>query len=140
MTRPPYEAFDHTADVGLHVSARTLPELFSNAAIGMQSLMVAPEQVSPQVSREISTQGRDLVALLIAWLSEFIFLFDTEYLLFKHVEISDFTGTSIKAVAYGEPYDASRHELGSAIKAVTWHEAQILPEAEGYNARIIFDI
>ncbi|HEY1349025.1 MAG TPA: archease [Ktedonobacteraceae bacterium] len=140
MTRPPYEAFDHTADVGLHAYARTLPELFSNAATGMQSLMVAPAQLRPQVSRQVSAQGHDLVSLLVAWLSEFIFLFDTEYLLFNHVEISDFTGTSIKAVARGEVYDASRHELSSAIKAVTWHEAQILPSDSGYSARVIFDI
>jgi len=140
MTRLPYEVFDHTADIGLCAYGPTLSELFCNAAAGMQSLLVPPQQVRSQVRREVSAQGPDLVALLVAWLNEFIFLFDTEYLLFKRFEISDCTGTQIRAVVWGEPYDANRHELSSAIKAVTWHEACVEPEAEGYRARVIFDI
>lgn len=140
MARLPYEAFEHTADIGLHAYAQTLPELFSNAAAGMESLMVAPEQIERRVSREISAEGHDLVSLLVAWLNELIFLFDTDYLLFNRFEISDFTGTRLRATVWGEPYDASRHELSSAIKAVTWHEASVESESEGYKARIIFDI
>jgi SHS2 domain-containing protein len=69
-----------------------------------------------------------------------IFLFDTEYLLCKKFEISEFTDTRIRATVSGEPYDAARHDLSSAIKAVTWHEASVESDAEGYKARIIFDI
>jgi SHS2 domain-containing protein len=140
MARQPYEAFDHTADIGLHAYGQTLPELFSNAAAGMESLLVAPEQIEQRVSREISAEGHDLVSLLVAWLNKLIFLFDTEYLLFSRFEISDFTGTQLRATAWGEPYDARRHDLSSAIKAVTWHEASVESEEDGYRARIIFDI
>lgn len=140
MTYQPYEAFEHTADIGLHAYGQNLPELFANAAAGMESLMVAPAQIEARVSREVSAEGHDQVALLIAWLNELIFLFDTEYLLLKRFVISDFTGTSLRATVSGEPYDVSRHDLGSAIKAVTWHEAEIRSEATGYRARIIFDI
>jgi SHS2 domain-containing protein len=106
----------------------------------MESLMVAPEQVGVQVSREISVTGHDEVSLLIAWLNELIVLFDTEYLLFSQFEIDDITETYLKGRASGEPYDAQRHALGSAIKAVTWHEAAVELTDEGYKARIIFDI
>lgn len=135
-----YEAFEHTADVGLHAYGQTLPELFANAAAGMESLMVEPEQISLSVSREVQAEGHDLVSLLISWLNELIFLFDTEYLLLRQFEISAFTGTSLRAVVAGEPYDAQRHDLSSAIKAVTWHEANVEPGTEGYKARVIFDI
>lgn len=140
MARQPYEAFEHTADIGLHAYGQTLPELFVNAAAGMESLMVAPAQIETQVSREVNAEGHDLVALLVAWLNELIFLFDTEFLLLKQFQISDFTDTSLRATVSGEPYDATRHDLSSAIKAVTWHEAEVRPVAEGYQARIIFDI
>ena len=140
MARLPYEVFDHTADIGLHAYGSTLPELFVNAAAGMESLMVAPEQVEPRISSEVSAEGRDLVALLVAWLNELIFLFDTEYLLLKEFSIDDFSGTRIQATVSGEPYDAARHDLSSAIKAVTWHEAKVESDAEGYRARVIFDI
>jgi SHS2 domain-containing protein len=140
MARHPYEVFEHTADIGLHAYGPTLPVLFANAAVGMESLMVAPEQVETKVSREVSVEGRDLVSLLVSWLNELIFLFDTEYLLLRQFEIGDFTGTYLKATVAGEPYDSTRHDLGSAIKAVTWHEAYVRSEAEGYKARVIFDI
>ncbi|SRR5258707_7284254 len=140
MTRQPYEVFEHTADIGLHAYGQTLPELFANAAAGMESLMVAPAQIEARVSREVTVEGRDLVALLIAWLNELVFLFDTDYLLLRQFEISDFTGTSLRATVSGEPYNAARHDLSSAIKAVTWHEAEVRSEAAGYRARIIFDI
>ena len=136
----PYEVFEHTADIGLHAYGSTLSELFIHAAQGMESLMVAPEQIQSRVSREIAVEGHDEVSLLIAWLNELIVLFDTEYLLFSQFEINVITPTHVKGRAYGESYDQRRHDLSSAIKAVTWHEASVLHTAEGYKARIIFDI
>ncbi len=136
----PYEVFEHTADVGLHAYGSTLSELFIHAAQGMESLMVSPEQVRIQVSHEVEVQGHDNLSLLIAWLNELIFLFDTEYLLFCQFEIESLTETHLKGRAWGEPYDEQRHELSSAIKAATWHEAAIEQTDDGYKARIIFDI
>lgn len=140
MPQPPYEVFEHTADIGLHAYGKTLPELFVHAAEGMESLMVSPEQIQAQVSREISVEGHDPVSLLIDWLNELIFLFDTEYLIFRQFEIETLTETRLQGRARGEPYDARRHDLSSAIKAVTWHEAAIEQTSDGYRARIIFDI
>ncbi len=136
----PYEVFDHTADIGLHAFGRTLEELFIHAAQGMESLMVAPEQICVVTSREITVEGHDIVSLLVSWLNELIFLFDTEYLLLRDFEIDIFTETRVTGRARGEAYDRQRHELSSAIKAVTWHEAAVTLTDEGYQARIIFDI
>ncbi len=136
----PFEAFDHTADIGLHAYGSTLAELFANAALGMESLMVAPDQVRSLVSREITAQGHDLVSLLVDWLDKLIFLFDTEFLLVRECEIQAISETGLTARVSGEPYDPQRHELSSAIKAVTWHEAAVERTAEGYKATIIFDI
>lgn len=138
--RPPYEVFEHTADIGLHAYGSGLPELFIHAAQGMESLMVAPDQVQPITSREIAVEGHDTLSLLVAWLNELIFLFDTDYLLFRDFAIDTITETRLTGRATGETYDAQRHELSSAIKAVTWHEAAIDRTDQGYQARIIFDI
>ncbi len=136
----PYEVFEHTADVGLHAYGSTLAELFVHAAQGMESLMVPPEQIRAVTSREITVEGHDTVSLLIEWLNELIFLFDTEHLLFCDITIDIITETRLIGHAAGEPYDAQRHELSSAIKAVTWHEAAVNLTDQGYQARIIFDI
>ncbi len=140
MAREPYEVFDHTADVGIHAYGETLSELFIHMAQGMESLLVPPEQVRIAVHREIIVEGHDTLSLLIAWLNELIFLFDTEYLLFRDFELFALSETSLAGRASGEAYDHARHELSSAIKAATWHEAVIVDTAEGYSARIIFDL
>jgi SHS2 domain-containing protein len=140
MSSQPYEVFEHTADIGIHAYGNTLAELFIHAAQGMESLMVAPAQVRLLTKREITVEGHDTVSLLIAWLNELIFLFDTEYLLLRDFVIDSISETHLTAWALGEPYDAQRHDLSSAIKAVTWHEAAVTYTDEGYKARIIFDI
>jgi SHS2 domain-containing protein len=138
--RKTYEVFEHTADIGIHAFGTTLPELFVHAAQGMESLLVEPAQVRAATSREISVEGHDSVSLLIAWLNELVFLFDTEYLLFRDFTIATFSETHLTGQASGEVYDAKRHELSSAIKAVTWHEAAITRTNDVYQARIIFDL
>lgn len=140
MVLKSYEVFDHTADIGLHAYGKTLPELFVHAAEGMESLMVAPESIEARVQHVVRIEGHDLVSLLVSWLNELIFLFDTEYLLLCQIEITDFAETRLEARVSGEPYDARRHDLSSAIKAATWHEAAIEEMVDGYKARIIFDI
>ena len=136
----PFEVFDHTADVGIHAYGTTLVELFIHAAQGMESLMVAPEQVRNTTNRVIDVVGHDTVSLLIAWLNELILLFDTDYLLLSEFKINALTETQLNACAFGEPYNPLRHDLSSAVKAVTWHEAAVETTAYGYKARIIFDI
>jgi len=140
MAKLPYEVFEHTADIGIHAYGNTLAELFLHAAQGMESLMVAPEQVRIVTSRKITVEGHDNVSLLIAWLNELIFLFDTEYLLFRDFVIENISETHLSAQASGEVYDVRRHDLSSAIKAVTWHEASVIHNSDGYKTRIIFDI
>ncbi|GHO42892.1 protein archease [Ktedonospora formicarum] len=137
----PYEVFEHTADIGLHAYGRDLPELFIHAAQGMESLMVSPEQVQLATTQEIGVEAHDHLSLLIAWLDELIFLFDTQFFLPRTFEMLDFSETHLRARATGEAYDAQRHEMSSAIKAVTWHEAAITRDDNSrYQARIIFDI
>ena len=140
MNSTPYAVFEHTADIGLHAYGETLPDLFVHAAQGMESLMVAPEQIRPDVCREVGAEGHDDISLLIAWLGQLIVLFDSEFLLFCDFVIDEMTPTRVKGRAFGEPYDARRHDLSSAIKAVTWHEAAIERGSEDYTATIIFDI
>src|SRR5260370_23694883 len=101
----PYEVLEHTGDVGLHAFGRTLPEVFVHAAQGMESLLVPDEQVHVVTSRQITVDGHDTISLLIAWLGELVFLFDTEYLLFRDFVIETMSETQLTGRASGEPYD-----------------------------------
>src|SRR3972149_3103568 len=58
MTRPPFEILEHTADAGIVAHARSLEELFANAAAGMFSLMADLGGGRPAEQREIELAGR----------------------------------------------------------------------------------
>jgi SHS2 domain-containing protein len=40
----------------------------------------------------------------------------------------------------GEIFDPSRHQFKTEIKAVTYHQVEIIDKGESWVARVIFDI
>ncbi len=134
-----FEIIDHTADVGLVAYGADVSEVFANAAKGLFSLITELNDVREVVRREIELTAPDQESLLVSWLNELIFLFDTEYLLFKRFDIIRISQTELKAAGYGEKVDSSRHEIKIGVKAATYHMLQI-DRNDGVKARIIFDI
>lgn len=132
-----YEEIDHTADVGIRAYGSSLNELFANAAEGMFSLIVDLDGVKAIGEVEVRLEAEDVVTLLVRWLSELLYLHETQRYLFRlfKVEVRD---GSLRATAAGETIDKSRHELRLAIKAVTRHGLTVDPK-KGI-AQVIFDI
>ena len=134
-----FEIINHTADVGLVAYGADVSEVFANAAKGLFSLITELDDVREIVRREIELTAPDQESLLVGWLNELIFMFDTEYLLFKRFDIIRISQTELKAAGYGEKVDSSRHEIKIGVKAATYHMLQI-EHNDGVKARIIFDI
>ena len=131
-----YEEIEHTADVGIRAYGRTASELFAAAAEGMFSLVADPSKVKPTGEVEIKLSAEDLPALLVAWLSELLFLHETQKLLFATFDVR-VRGTSLDAHVGGERIDKRRHELKLAIKAVTYHRLSV--DVKRGVAEVIFD-
>lgn len=132
-----YEEIDHTADVGIRVYGRTLDELFANAAEGMFSLIADVAKVQPVGEVEVRLAADDVPTLFVRWLTELLFVHETQGLLFAAFD-AKVDGTSLAGHARGESIDKARHELKLAIKAVTRHRLAIDPERG--VAEVIFDI
>ena len=65
-----FETFDHTADLGLRVTADSLNELFAEAAVGLTSLIVADvTSVVVAQERTVEISSPDLEYLYFDWLS-----------------------------------------------------------------------
>jgi SHS2 domain-containing protein len=77
--------------------------------------------------------------LFFDWLTEILYVFESEHLLLTEFEVS-IDNTGLKAVARGEPVDESRHRLEHEIKAVTYHGLKVEQTADGYLAEVIVDI
>ena len=132
-----FEEFDHTADVGIRAYGHTLDELFTNTARGMFSLITDMETVKPVGEYEVRVRAKDVKALMFDFLSELLYIHETQKLLF-----SEFDGRvrelAVDARVRGEKIDRDRHPLHMNIKAVTYHEMVVDPE-QGL-AQVIFDI
>lgn len=132
-----YEEIEHTADVGIRAYGRTLDALFANAAEGMFSLIVDLGGVRPVGEVRVRVSADDVPGLLVRWLSELLYLHDTQGLVFREFDVR-IEGTALDGVARGEAIDRSRHDLKLAVKAVTYHGLSVDP-TKGFT-QVIFDI
>jgi len=82
-----FHTLDHTADIGIKVYGNTIEDLFCNTAIAMFSLMADLDKVKPSKSFYVQIKGEDEENLIIKWLNELLYLFDTEYCLFNRFNI-----------------------------------------------------
>jgi len=135
-----YQLFEHTGDIGIQIFGADLPQLFAHAALALFDLMTDLARVQPLQSREISIQAADREELLVNWLSELNYIFQTEYWLACQFQVIDLTETRLNAIVAGQPRDPERHPIHIEIKAVTFHQLQIVPDANGFTGQVIFDV
>ena len=134
-----FDVVEHTADTGIVAYGSDMPEAFANAAYGMFSLMADLRQVREETSRYIEAEASDRESLVVSWLNELLYLFDVERIIFKRFEILELTDTRLKADAYGEKVDPSRHKLRGGVKAATYHTLKVAERRDRYSIRVIFD-
>lgn len=135
-----YEVFEHTADLGLRVSAPDLAGLFAESGRGLASMMVANlEAVLPLQERTLTIPGADPDYLLFDWLTELLYIFDTERLLLVDFDLR-IDENGVTAACRGEPLDPSRHLLDHEVKAITYHQLKVEQTAAGWRAELIVDI
>ncbi|NPV53142.1 MAG: archease [Firmicutes bacterium] len=141
-----FEVFDHTADIGLSVYGSSLVETFENAARGMFHIMAPSASVFPREVKEFTLRADTREELLVAWLSELIYLFDAESFMPGVIKITQLEenshGPVLRARVSGEPLDQKRHNPETEIKAVTYHRLELMQDEQNNNwtAQIIFDV
>jgi len=135
-----FELFEHTADLGLRVTANSLEELLVEAARGLLAMLVAnPEAVQPVQEKTVHLSADDSNYLLFDWLSELLYAFETDKLLLSTFELR-LNNNELSAVCRGEPMDSSRHQMEHEVKAITYHGLKVEQSADGWQAEVIVDI
>ena len=138
--RPPFELIEHPADVGIRVYGRDLGTLFARAALGLCSFITDTDTVVERETRSIEVAAPDRESLLVAWLSEVLWLIEVEDLLFARFTIESLSDTALAAIAHGEPADPQRHPYRGVVKAVTYHQLDLRRRAGTWSTNIIFDV
>lgn len=135
-----YEVFEHTADVGIRIQADDLNTLFAEAGRALFSVIVQNlEDVRATDTVEFAIQEKETDFLLLDWLGELLFTFESRGLLLSNFSVTvDENG--LAASAQGEPLDRTHHHLEHEVKAITYHGLRVEPTDNGWMAEVILDI
>jgi SHS2 domain-containing protein len=129
-----FEEIAHTADWSVRVWAQDLPALFAEAAQAMNAL-AGTKVAGPRLKKTFESEGPDAESLLVAFLSELVFLQEQENLAFDSFDL--------KLEAHRLRVDmegAQITSLDKAIKAVTYHNMHIAETSRGVEVVIVFDV
>jgi SHS2 domain-containing protein len=133
-----FEYFDHAADVGIEVEASSLPDLFVTAARGLMEWMGPAPDSPPTRTESVAVQAENLDELRVRWLQELLYLFHRCRCYWLCVSVVEVTDRTVSATISGSPWkEASGYQ---EVKAVTYHQVQVLKRSDIWHARVILDI
>ncbi len=135
-----FEILDISGDVGIRVYGENLEKLFINAARGLYQLITENSNINPSRAVDINVYSESLDGLLVGWLNELIFQFDTYGFLGSDIEIKNLSENRIEATIFGEEFDPKKHEKGLLLKAATYHNLKIEKQNGLWSVEVIFDI
>jgi len=130
-----YELIDHTGDIGLVARAPTLEALFAECARAMFAILAESGAPAPAGSDAFPVPGVEPAEELRDVLSELLYRFSAERRMYVRFD----PGQGSLDAAW-EPYDKTRHPLRTELKAVTYHQLEVVREGDGWRARVIFDV
>jgi SHS2 domain-containing protein len=132
-----FEVVEHTADWSLRIWGQDLESLLRHAAEGMNGLMVVDVTAVPRTTwRTLTLDAYDSESLLVEWLGELAYWAEMEGLIFPEFTLTDITPTHLQATLHGGP----ALELVKHIKAVTYHNLEIISKENGLEVTIVFDV
>ncbi|SDF56097.1 SHS2 domain-containing protein [Methanolobus vulcani] len=140
-----YEYLEHTADVRFRAYGKTLEQAFENAALAMLNVMVETDSINNTLSIDIELTSFDLDSLLFDWLSEILFVFEVDEMVFGRVEVNKITvdgddeQCSLEATLYGETIDLSVHVFDTEVKAATYNDMRIEKSDDGWTIQATVD-
>ena len=129
-----------SGDVGIRAYGKTIAETFANAGIGMYSLITDISAAGEGTSIAFDVSGDSPEGLLVSYLNELIFRFDTYGFIGRKIDIGDISGFSMTVGVHGEEFDLGRHEQRLLIKAATYHNIKVEKTDEGWMVEVVFDI
>ena len=134
-----YSLVEHTADMGFIAYGKDKKELFSNAAFALFDIITELSKVREAASWLVEVKAQDEIELLVRWLNELLYLFDSEKVLLNRFDITELSTVLIRAEVFGEVRDPLRHPVKTGVKSATYHMLEIVKN-KYYHAQVILDI
>jgi SHS2 domain-containing protein len=131
-----YEEIEHTADVAIRVTASDFSGLLKQAALGMLHLMgILGNEIIAENELKLSFDYVSKEDILVQALNEVIFQLETGNVAYipDQVVIDD---QHAKVHYSGCKWDQDFSE----IKAVTYHQMEIVEDFPGLHCMVVFDV
>jgi SHS2 domain-containing protein len=135
-----YEFFDVETDVGVRAWGPTRAAAFAQGALGVLAVSVDPASVEARETREVRAQADSPERLLVAWIGECLYVHEIEGFVVRRVEVLDMNGGHVVGLLAGEEIDATRHRLGTVVKAVTFRGLSVSETPDRVELRVIADV
>lgn len=135
-----YTFINHTADIGIEVKNNNLIQVFIHTAKGMFDIITDIDKISLEKEVRIEINGNSYEDLLIDWLNELLFYYETEKLVFGEFLIDELGPNIIKSIVLGENLKQKKHKIKKHIKAATYHNLKIVKENNSWKVVVIFDV
>ncbi|HSE63509.1 MAG TPA: archease [Thermoanaerobaculia bacterium] len=139
-----WEHFEHAADVGVRGRGDTPARAFGEAARALFSLLSADlDRIRPSVEERVECDAANLEELLVAYLNELLFLFDSRRVVFGSFEVAieERSGrVKLTGMARGEPFDPERHEFTVLPKGATFTALEVARRDGEWIAQCVVDV
>lgn len=135
-----YTLLDHTADLGIRVWGSDLISLFVNAGTALMQILLNGKSFQKTLPKKITLSGIDLADLMVKWLGEILYLLEGEKLVVTSIRIFDVKASRLEAILETVPFDPEFHEILHEIKAVTYHQIEVVQKKPRWEAQVIFDL
>jgi SHS2 domain-containing protein len=149
-----YRFLSHPADGKFRAFGTTLEEAFANAALATVSLMWDWPAVERRADIAVALEGRDAEQVLVKFLNEVLYLFETRRFLLAAVEGLKIEpaekkpgeasgpgagGHRLTAVLRGD-FLSDRVDLHGDVKAATYNDMKIEAGAGGFVVQVVVDL
>ena len=136
-----YEFLEHTADLKFRATGKSFEEALAESAKALFEAIAGKSEIDAKTEREFTVTIHLKEILVHDFLTELIFLFSTEHMLFSEfdLELKEALGYKLTAKVKGEEYDEKKHKLLKEVKAVTYHDMKVEETADGWVIEVICD-
>lgn len=141
----PYEFIEHQADVGIHAWGSTPDEAFIEGAKALFDIMVDIRKVEKQDSVDIECEAGDIPTLFVEWLNKLLARADLNRMVFCDFKILkvfpiDDNVYKLKARAFGEKLDKTKHAIKVEAKAATYFGLRYEKKGDSHHLQCVIDI
>jgi len=139
LTKFPVVYIEHTSDIGIRASGKTLEEALENLGYGVVNLWL--EDGGELIEeREIEINADTKEDLVVAFVNELIYLLEGERFLTLKCKVLKLTDNHLKVSLKGERFSPEKHKLAIQIKACTYHNLKVEQNEDDCLIEVILDV